>query len=81
MSSKRKKAAKLKRVMAAVKKQSRKEVGKQQSFAAIQLLHDPQVPHKCPTAKSDTSSKTSLCNAVRMMNQLFCCFPHERFAH
>ena len=44
MSSKRKKAAKLKRVMAAVKKQQRKTKRSHENFAAIQLLHDPQVP-------------------------------------
>lgn len=35
---------KLKRVQAAVKRQARKEDGsKHESFAALQLLHDPQV--------------------------------------
>jgi protein SDA1 len=45
-SSKRKKQAKLKRVMATLKKQARKEaaVGAE-GFAALHLLHDPQV---CP---------------------------------
>ena len=43
-SSKRKKAAKLKRVMHAVKKHERREAGfVSESFAAMQLLHDPQV--------------------------------------
>ena len=41
-SSKRKKAAKLKRVQNAVKKQVRKESRTSESFAAIQLLNDPQ---------------------------------------
>ena len=45
VSSKRKKAAKLKRVMAAVKKQQRKSSRNFDNFAAIQLLHDPQVPY------------------------------------
>ena len=44
MSSKKKKMAKLKRVMAQVKKQDRREKrNTDQNFAAIQLLHDPQV--------------------------------------
>lgn len=48
-SSKRKKAAKLKRVMQAVKKHERREAGYvSESFAAIQLLHDPQVRSDCP---------------------------------
>ena len=43
-SSKRKKMAKLKRVMAQVKKQDRrKRRDTDQNFAAIQLLQDPQV--------------------------------------
>lgn len=42
-SSKKKKAAKLKRVMSAVKKQQRKSTRNFENFAAIQLLHDPQV--------------------------------------
>ncbi len=38
------KQKKLKRVQAAVKRQARKEEGsKHESFAALQLLHDPQV--------------------------------------
>ncbi|EIE25800.1 SDA1-domain-containing protein [Coccomyxa subellipsoidea C-169] len=42
-SSKKKKMARLKRVMATVKKQERREkVDSTQGFAAIQLLHDPQ---------------------------------------
>lgn len=45
-SSKRKKEAKLKRVMATVKKQERREkASATPNFAAIQLLHDPQVRH------------------------------------
>lgn len=48
-SSKRKKAAKLKRVMQAVKKHERREAGYvSESFAAIQLLHDPQVRSERP---------------------------------
>lgn len=44
MSSKKKKMAKLKRVMAQVKRQDRREKrDTDQTFAAIQLLHDPQV--------------------------------------
>ena len=44
-SSKKKKKHKLQRVMATVKKASRKgQQDQAQSFAAIQLLHDPQVP-------------------------------------
>ena len=44
VSSKKKKMAKLKRVMAQVKKQDRREKrDTDQNFAAIQLLHDPQV--------------------------------------
>lgn len=43
-SSKKKKMARLKRVMATVKKQERREkADSSQGFAAIQLLHDPQV--------------------------------------
>lgn len=43
-SSKKKKQAKLKRVMATVKKQARKENSNpHDSFAAVQLLNDPQV--------------------------------------
>ncbi len=43
-SSKRKKQAKLKRVMATVKKAERKEEAKgTEGFAALQLIHDPQV--------------------------------------
>ena len=42
-SSKKKKEKKLKRVMAAVKKQQRKVSKNFENFAAIQLLHDPQV--------------------------------------
>lgn len=43
-SSKRKKSAKLKRVMQAVKKHERRAAGSvSESFAAMQLLHDPQV--------------------------------------
>lgn len=45
-SSKKKKMAKLKRVMATVKRQERREKSDASAnFAAIQLLHDPQV---CP---------------------------------
>ena len=44
VSSKKKKMAKLKRVMAQVKKQDRREKrDTDQNFAAIQLLQDPQV--------------------------------------
>ena len=44
VSSKKKKMAKLKRVMAQVKKQDRREKrNTDRNFAAIQLLHDPQV--------------------------------------
>lgn len=44
VSSKKKKMAKLKRVMAQVKRQDRREKrDTDQNFAAIQLLHDPQV--------------------------------------
>ena len=43
-SSKKKKMAKLKRVMATVKRQERREKRDAgHNFAAIQLLHDPQV--------------------------------------
>ena len=43
-SSKKKKKNKLKRVVATVKKAARKDkLSKQESFAAVQLLHDPQV--------------------------------------
>jgi len=43
-SSKKKKHAKLKRVMATVKKQAKKEnANPHDSFAAVQLLNDPQV--------------------------------------
>ncbi len=42
-SSKRKKQAKLKRVMATVKKQERRDAAStNESFAAVHLLHDPQ---------------------------------------
>ncbi len=42
--SKKKKQAKLKRVMNSVRKASRtEEAAKKESFAALQLLHDPQV--------------------------------------
>ncbi len=42
-SSKKKKQAKLKRVMATVKKAARKEAATtSESFAAVHLLHDPQ---------------------------------------
>ena len=42
-SSKKKKQAKLKRVMATVKKQAKKEAANpHDSFAAVQLLNDPQ---------------------------------------
>jgi len=45
-SSKKKKQAKLKRVMATVKKQAKKEnANPHDSFAAVQLLNDPQVCH------------------------------------
>lgn len=41
--TKRKKQAKLKRVMTTVRKQARKgETGGAESFAALHLLHDPQ---------------------------------------
>ena len=47
-SSKKKKQAKLKRVMATVKKQARKEsANPHDSFAAVQLLNDPQVSYPC----------------------------------
>jgi hypothetical protein len=43
-SSKKKKQAKLKRVMATLKKQARKEAALgSEGFAALHLLHDPQV--------------------------------------
>ncbi|KAK9840402.1 hypothetical protein WJX74_009278 [Apatococcus lobatus] len=43
VSSKKKKKNKLKRVVATVKKAARKDkMSKQESFAAVQLLHDPQ---------------------------------------
>ncbi len=43
-SSKKKKQAKLKRVMATVKRAERKDVDRgQEGFAALHLLHDPQV--------------------------------------
>lgn len=43
-SSKKKKAAKVKRAMQAVKKAERRQAGSvSESFAAMQLLHDPQV--------------------------------------
>ena len=46
-SSKKKKAHKLKRVMQAVKKAERRQAGSvSESFAAMQLLHDPQVRSK-----------------------------------
>ncbi len=49
VSSKKKKMAKLKRVMATVKRQERREKRDAgHNFAAIQLLHDPQA---CPRAK------------------------------
>ena len=43
VSSKKKKEKKLQRVLAAVKKQKRKANHNHENFAAIQLLHDPQV--------------------------------------
>ena len=44
LSSKKKKQAKLKRVMGALRKNARKERGTgAESFAAVQLLNDPQV--------------------------------------
>ena len=44
ISSKKKKQAKLKRVMGALRKNARKERGTgAESFAAVQLLNDPQV--------------------------------------
>jgi hypothetical protein len=44
-SSKKKKGHKLKRAMQAVKKAERRQAGSvSESFAAMQLLHDPQVP-------------------------------------
>ncbi len=44
MSSKKKKQAKLKRVMQTVKKHDRKAgMHPAEAFAAMQLLHDPQV--------------------------------------
>ena len=47
-SSKKKKQAKLKRVMATVKKQAKKDAANpHDSFAAVQLLNDPQV-HRRP---------------------------------
>ena len=47
-SSKKKKQAKLKRVMHTVKKQARRErADGAEGFAAMQLLHDPQVLQAC----------------------------------
>ena len=55
VSSKKKKMAKLKRVMAQVKKQDRREKrNTDQNFAAIQLLHDPQVRFACAWPRSLT---------------------------
>jgi hypothetical protein len=46
ISTKKKKQRKLKRVQAAVKRAERREEGgRQENFAALQLLHDPQVRH------------------------------------
>lgn len=67
-SSKRKKAAKLKRVMHAVKKHERREAGfVSESFAAMQLLHDPQVRPRprgarslLPAAPSDASPSSAM---------------------
>lgn len=51
LSSKKKKQAKLKRVMGALRKNARKERGTgAESFAAVQLLNDPQVRYSCPVA-------------------------------
>ena len=48
ISSKKKKQAKLKRVMGALRKNARKERGTgAESFAAVQLLNDPQVRATC----------------------------------
>ena len=44
LSTKKKKQKKIKRMVAAVKRAERREEGgRQESFAALQLLHDPQV--------------------------------------
>ncbi len=48
VSSKKKKKNKLKRVVATVKRAARKDkMSKQECFAAVQLLHDPQVSSFC----------------------------------
>lgn len=66
-SSKKKKQAKLKRVMATVKKQARKEsTNPHDSFAAVQLLNDPQV--QCSMQLLHTSIKdmtSKLCIMVK----------------
>ena len=50
-SSKKKKKNKLKRLMQTVKKHERRAADKQQeSFAAMQLLHDPQASARAPDA-------------------------------
>ena len=56
VSSKKKKQAKLKRVMQTVKKHDRKAgMHPAEAFAAMQLLHDPQV-----LGKMDSDSMTHL---------------------
>ena len=62
--SKKKKKAKLQRVMATVKRAARKgEADPAQSFAAIQLLRDPQVSdvHTLHPHVHFTSSKLQCC--------------------
>ena len=74
MSSKRKKAAKLKRVMAAVKKQQRKTKRNHENFAAIQLLHDPQVHSPCSSEATPCGCFCLLSffmTAARTVNHLF----------
>lgn len=60
--SKKKKEKKLQRVMAAVKKQKRKASHNHENFAAIQLLHDPQVRQLVPvkTEQSDKADPGSI---------------------
>ena len=54
LSSKKKKQAKLKRVMGALRKNARKERGTgAESFAAVQLLNDPQVRYLLPCGWGD----------------------------
>lgn len=60
VSSKKKKVAKLKRVMATVKRASKKDkAGHVESFAAVQLLHDPQVQPYSMFAFSSFTSEPS----------------------